>query len=232
MLKRASEIEESVGEEVGHAAGLSLAELEEIGREVGISADSLRRAVAGLERSPPLLSRLAGAPLVQRAVHAVPARLDDTAVRDLVAIVDREVEGAGALSEALGSVRWTASDRFRDTQIRISPGDDQTTIEVVEKTKSRLRLVMQGVPVMWGVIAAMPVIASGIALPVAVGVAAASGIVGGLMGRGAWTQLARRSDTRVHRLAADLADRAAESLPRGGPQGAALPTGSSEPEQV
>lgn len=215
VLKRASEMEESVADEVGGGSGLSLTELEEIGKEVGISAASLRSAVAGLERSPPFLSRLAGAPLVQRAVHAIPAELGEDSVRDLISIVDRDVEGAGVLSEALGSVRWTASDRLRDTQVRISPSGGQTTIEVVEKTKSRLRLVMQGIPGLWGVIAAMPVLASGISAPLAITVAAASGVAGALMGRGAWMAMARRSDVRVHRLASALAGEASRRLPEG-----------------
>lgn len=211
VLRRASEIEESAGEDAGPASGLSLAELEEIGREVGISADSLRRAVAVLDEGTPLASRLAGAPLVQRSVHAVPARIDEATVRQLIAIADRDVSGAGTLSEALGSVRWTASDRFRDTQLRITPGDDQTTIEVVEKTRPRFRVVFQAIPAMWGVIAAMPVLASGIGVPIAAAIAVASGLAGGLMGRGAWKAMAHRSDVRVHRLAASLADEASRS---------------------
>lgn len=214
VLKRASEIEETEAEDIGEGSGLSLAELEEIGREVGISADSLRRAVAGLEKGTPLKARITGAPLVQRAVHAVPARLDDGAVRDLVAVIDREVDGAGTLSQALGSVRWTASERLRDTQVRISAGANQTTIEVVEKTRPRLRFVMQVIPAMWGVIAAMPALASGVSAPLGTAIAVASAVAGGLMGRGAWTAMAHRSDERVHRLAESLADQASRSLPR------------------
>jgi hypothetical protein len=210
VLKRASEMEESVGDEVGGGSGLSLAELEDIGREVGISAVSLRSAVAGLDRGRGLnAARIAGAPLVQRAVHGIPTRLDEETIRELVAIVDRDLDGAGTVTEALGSVRWTASDRFRSTQVRISPTEGSTAIEVVEKTNGRLRRVMHALPGAWGAMAIMPILSSGAtSAPQAVALTGAAVIAGVVAGRAVWTVLARRSAGRVKRLASALAEEA------------------------
>jgi len=215
VLKRASEIDEA--EVAGAASGLSLDDLTEIAGEVGISADAIEKAVAGLDRRSPLGPALAGAPLVRRAVHAVPGRLDQQAVARLIQMVDAQTDSAGTVSEALGAVRWTASDRFMGTQVHFAPGDDHTSIEVLEKASPRLRRVLHLLPTAWGLMlggSAVSAMSLGtLGGTEMAGIAALSAAAGLGVGRAAWTFLSRRSGRRVHKLAEILATTAAEEVP-------------------
>ncbi len=165
---------------------------------------------------------LAGAPLVRKAVHAVPSELDERAIARLIQLVDERTDSAGTVSEALGSVRWTSSDRFRSTRISITKGAGQTSIEVVEKALPRMRRIFHLVPGAWGVMIAAPVIgalqlpAGGTAALVGLSLAAGAGL-----GRAAWSLLSAQSGRRVRRLAEGLANEGYEasrsSLPGEGP---------------
>lgn len=103
VLKKASEIEESVGSGAGGA--LSLEDLNEIAKEVGISPEAISQAVAGLDRGGGVGAAVWGAPTVHRAAHAVAGELNEEAIARLIRLVDDRTDTAGAVSEALGSVR-------------------------------------------------------------------------------------------------------------------------------
>jgi hypothetical protein len=205
VLRKASELDESDGVEAG--SGLSHRDLTEIAAEVGISAEAIDRAVAALDRGRDLGPTLTGAPLVRKAVHAVPAALREEDIARLIGLVDERTDAAGSVTEALGSVRWTSSDRFKSTRVSITPGETETSIEVVEKVTPRLRRVIHLIPPVWG-LALAGAFTSGLQLS-AIGAAAGVGlgIAGGLAaGRGAWNLLSRLSERRVKRLAEELAD--------------------------
>lgn len=203
VLKRASEID--VERQTG-GAGLSLRDLREIASEVGISGEAVERAVASLDRRGEMGAALAGAPLVRKAAHAVPGRLDREAIARLVGLIDERTDSAGAVSEALGSVRWTTGDRFRSTRVSITPRDEETAIEVVEKAAPRLRLVVHLLPAAWSVMIAGPIVGAlqlgggGVVTAVLLALATGAGI-----GRGVWSALSARSAARVRRLAEGLA---------------------------
>ena len=214
VLKQASEIDETEGGDSG--GGLSLEDLTEIAKEVGISPAAIRQAVSGLDRRRAIGPALAGAPLVRKAVHAVPGELNEGAIARLVQLTDDRTDGAGAISEALGSVRWTSSDRFRSTRVSITPGGGETSIEVVEKAVPRMRRIFHLIPAAWAMMLAGPVIASmqlpapATAAVVGLGVAAGAGI-----GRAAWSLMSAQSGRRVQRLAEDLATQAHEASTQG-----------------
>ncbi|MEM7417658.1 MAG: hypothetical protein AAF389_19375 [Gemmatimonadota bacterium] len=208
VLKRASEIDEVSEARSGPAGGLSLSDLSEIAAEVGISKEALQRAVSTLERGGPSRSVLEGAPLVRRAVHAVPRALGESDIAELMRHVDARAEGAGTVTEALGSVRWAAADRFVGTQVTVTPKGGQTSIDVMEKTPARLRRVVHFLPVAWSLIGALPLMEAtpGVLPTIAIGAAAL--VAGTAVGRAAFSLLSNRSEARVKRLAADLADAA------------------------
>jgi hypothetical protein len=81
-----------------------------------------------------------------KAVHAVRGELNDQALGQLIRLVDDETDATGAISEALGSVRWTSGDRFHSMQVSLTPENGETVIQVVEKVRPRLRRVTQLVP--------------------------------------------------------------------------------------
>jgi len=205
ILRKASELDEAV--DSGSAGGLSLSELEEIAREVGISPSAIQRAVAQLDRGRRLGPSLAGAPLVRKAAHAVPTTLNREAIAELVRIVDERTDAAGAVTEALGSVRWTSSDRFRSTRVSVTPGSSETAIEVVEKTTPRIRRIFHALPAAWAVmLAGSAVGALDVSAAGGVGLAAMAVLVGGGLGRAAWSLWSASSARRVRSLAETLAD--------------------------
>lgn len=220
-LRRASELEEVGGP--GGSGGLSRADLEEIAREVGISREAMGRALEELDKRREPNSVVMGASRVRRAVRGVSGELNEEAMQRLIRLVDERAEGNGVISEALGSVRWTSTERFQSTQVSITPAEGETSIQVVEKTTARLKAVLHIVPAGWGFIAAAGIV-SGLGLPAlsAAGIFVAGTAVGGAVGRLAWNVIAGRSAKRVERLAAELAREARDAAGRGlvtaGPQ--------------
>ncbi len=214
VLRKAAEFEETSGAEGG--GGLSLRDLQDIGREVGISPAAIAHAAAALDGAGRRPALLRSAPLVRKTVHAVPGELSEDAVADLVRLVDERSDTTGSVSEALGSVRWTGRDRFWNLQVSVTPRDGETTIQVVEKAAPRLRRVMAIVPAAWGAILAMPA-AAGLHLATIphVGVLALGAVVGAAAGRLVWGVLSARSEAKVSRLAADLTREAQEAALRG-----------------
>lgn len=214
-LRRASEIEEASGP--GSGGGLSRADLEEIAREVGISREAMGRALEELDRRRTSGSSVAtGAPRVRRAVRAVPGEINEEALQRLVRLVDERAEGAGVISEALGSVRWTSSDRFQSTQVSITRAEGETSIQVVQKTTARLKGALHGVPAAWGFIGAAGVVSGlGLAALPAAGVFVAGAALGGAAGRLVWNVISGRSAKKVELLAAELAREAKEAAGRG-----------------
>jgi hypothetical protein len=226
VLKKASEIDDSAGS--GAAGGLSLEDLTGIAKEVGISAEAIGRAIGDLDHNRRMGPAWAGAPLVRKAVHAVPGELNKEAVARLVRLVDERADTAGTISEALGSVRWTSSDRMRSNLVSITRERGETRIQVVEKAAPRIRRVFHFLPAAWGMMIATPIIGSigigvggalvGVGLGIAVGAAA---------GRAAWTMLSASSARRVERLAGALAEEAREASAAG-----LLAAGSAENERI
>jgi AcrR family transcriptional regulator len=219
VLRRATEIDERAEVPAGAGVGLSLEELREIAKEVGISAAAIDRAVATLDRPESLLSRFGGAPAVRKAVRVVPRSVDRDGLAALVATVDEHADGTGSVTEALGSVRWTARDRFKSTRVSFTPRDGETAIEVVEKAEPRLRRIFHLLPAAWGAMFAAPVIGALAGNPLAmlgIGVGATAAGLG--VGRAAWSLLSASSDRRVRRLA----ERLAQGSERLGPGGVDL----------
>jgi hypothetical protein len=216
VLQKASELDEAVDSDA--AGGLSISDLEEIAREVGISASAIQRAVAQLDRGRRPGPSLSGAPLVRKAAHALPTKLGRDAVADLVRLIDEHADGAGAVTEALGSVRWTNSDRFRSTRVSITPRPSETSIEVVEKTTPRMRRIFHALPAAWAVMLAGPVLgALEPSLAGGLGLAAMAALVGGGLGRAAWSLWSASSARRVRSLAETLANASLEAAREPGP---------------
>lgn len=214
VLRKASEIDEA--ETDAPSAGLSLDDLTEIAAEVGISKKAIERAVASLDRGRATGPGLLGAPTVRKAASAVPRSLDEAAIASLVRLVDERTDSAGSVSEALGSVRWTSSDRFRSTRVSITPTGDETSIEVVEKTVPRLRIIFHALPAAWMAMLAGPLVAAAQWTgPGVLGAAVGSVLAGAALGRAAWNVMSVRSGHRVRRLAEGLAD-ASDALPGAG----------------
>ena len=214
VLKRASEME--LSPEGEPASGLSLSELREIAREVGITAEAIDSAVASLERGRRNVPGLAGAPRVRKAVHAVAGELDQDGIARLMRLVDERTDNAGTISEALGSVRWTGQDRLKSTRISVTPRAGEMTIEVVEKAEPRLRRIFHLVPASWGLILAPALFPTlGGSTLAAAGIFAGTIAVGAGLGRAAWNLVSAASGRRVRRLAEGIAAEATAAVRQG-----------------
>ncbi len=215
LLQRAADLDRdsSAG---AVARGLSLTELRDIAAEAGIDPGAVTRAATELTSQAP--SRAAalvlGASPVVRRTAAVPASLDRAALGRLVEVIDAEVPAQGTVGEALGSVRWTSTNRFLSRQVVLQPGEEETVMRVEERFTDRVRGVIHFLPAMYG---------GGFGLALGSGALGGGGVVGGVVaaagallglgiGRGIWTALRRGSRGRVDRLAERLGEEASRMV--------------------
>lgn len=212
ILERATDLERS-GAGPGASAGLpsprglTVAQLQEIGTEAGIDPSLIARAAAEVgARGSVLPVAPLGSPPVHRELRSVPARLSRDALSELVRLVDERVPAQGTVTEALGTVRWSARDRHLHRQVSLEPGTDETLIRVEERWTDRIRAVVHGLPTAWGAMFGLPLggelLGGGIAWIVAPVFLAAVGFV---LGRLVWEAMARRSGTRTWALAEEIA---------------------------
>lgn len=220
VLQRAAEIEERRAT-TSPTKGLSLAELREIAREVGLSPDVIDEAVGTLQaggRTP--RATALGAPLSSKVVRGVRGQLSEQALQGLIRLLEDRVEATGTVTEALGTVRWTSTGRGhkfdRTTQVSFHPEATETQIQVVQRYPEGLRFVLHLLPGLWGGMIGGTVAASagGISTAAAVGLAAASVGLGVGIGRAIWTRLARKNAREVEQVADALAGAARDSLGR------------------
>ncbi len=132
VLKRAAELEERRHQDTS-GRGLTLQELHDIGREVGLSAEVLNDAVSELQRGgrASSVSLLGPAPST-KVVRAVPGKLSKEALQRIIQVVEDKVAATGTVTEALGAVRWTTvpdSHRMsQTTQVTFTPTGSETDL--------------------------------------------------------------------------------------------------------
>lgn len=210
ILRRAAELEDRAGTELS-ARGISLRELEQIARDVGLDPGRIRRAALELEGGRHRFrdSVSLGSAPSSTAARGVETEITGAALRELVQSIDELVDAPGTVTEALGTVRWTARDRFLTTQVAVGPGDGGTLLKVHERIDPRFRAILHIVPTGWGGIAGLGIAASaGLATIPAAAVILSCAAVGTAAGRGVWEILSERSRRRVDRLVSDLSNRA------------------------
>ncbi|MGE0555313.1 MAG: hypothetical protein AB7R55_17930 [Gemmatimonadales bacterium] len=217
VLKRAAEAEERRA--LSSAKGLTLAELQDIAREVGLSPEAIEEAVTGLAtRRRSQAPELLGAPLGAKVARGVPGQLDQEALRQLIRVVEDRLDATGTVTDALGTVRWTRAphgDRFEaTTQVSISQAANETQIHVTQRYPGRLRAILHLLPGAWGAMIGGAVAASTVTVPGAgIALALGSAALGIGIGRAIWQTIARRATARVDSLSADL-ETAARRLAR------------------
>ena len=218
ILREASNFDEAAGS--GGQTGLSRNDLEEIATEVGISVDSIARAIEQLGDRGSSGWSIAMAPRSHREAHAIQGDLSEKAMRRLILMVEDTTNTPGNVSEALGSIRWTHSDRFRTTQVAVTPGDGETAIQVTETATGRMARIAHVVPGAIGMMLASSMAsAAGGLESAAVMALTAGGLIGGLaVGRTVWNRLSQKRRERTHELASALAQAAREASTATGEQ--------------
>ncbi len=207
VLAKASELEEGRALTSTAGRGLTLRELHEIAKEVGLSPRAIDEAVISLRTQPH--QSILGSPYSHRVVRGIPGRLEDPAMQRLIRVVEDRLEATGTVTEALGTVRWTSAGRGhkfdRMTQVSFTPTGPETQIQVVQRYPDVLRFILHLLPGVWGGMIGLAVGgSSGLAtLPWAAAIAGTA-VAGVGIGRAVWNRIARKSADQVEEVAAVL----------------------------
>ena len=151
ILKRAVELDEEKRRiEPGH--GVTLQDLREIAQEVGIDPGMVEQAATELDQERSRTARaLAADTAVVREIRSVPRQLEDDELRELLWAIDRAIPEQGALTEALGELRWTASGYAGGMQVSVKRLDDETII-TMEHSLANTKGPLLGIPAAFGTV--------------------------------------------------------------------------------
>ncbi|HMB90534.1 MAG TPA: hypothetical protein VKP65_06785 [Rhodothermales bacterium] len=132
ILKRATEWQEERDETTASApAGLTLEEIEEIAREVGVDADLVRRAATETVYTctPEKGWHLLGAPIKVKheAVMSAPAREED--LDEMVVAIRAHLGQKGRFEKLNGVLTWTSPERGDQVEISVVPKGKHTQVQ-------------------------------------------------------------------------------------------------------
>ena len=212
ILRRAAERQEGLaGEPDGR---FSLAEIQQIAAEVGISpAHVAAAAVEVTHRSPPPPPSALGAPTSFRFERWLDGEIPRSAIGELFDIARREIGMQGQVSEALDTVEWRARAPLSASVVSVATRSGRTQISVYLAPTDAAALVglttsLGGVGAAVGIGVALGTTAA-VAGPLAIGAAVAvslgwAGAGSWVAMRGIWRRLARKWDERATDLGAQL----------------------------
>jgi hypothetical protein len=181
--------------------GLSLAELREIAREIGIDPDLVSEAASQLPTAGDgLFGRFFGVGMRQdlRLVH--PAELSRDQLQNLTMVIRSTMQQQGRAHEVLDALEWTTVGDVSQVAVTIRAGGGRTTVQVMVDRTGAALLTMLG-PVFLGAFAGAitgsivePGVAGGIAIM-------SGGLAGGvLMARAIWQRNTRAFQRKLARL--------------------------------
>ena len=209
ILRRATETPPAAGA-LPPGGGLSLAELEEVAREVGIEPAEVRRAALS-ELPPPAPSvgaRLVGGAARHRHTLFVPGRLPPERRREVTTALERVLARDVTLTEEDGRAVW--EEDHRQGWTRLTARDVEGGVEVEVEADRRGWLTLIGVGSVAVAAALVPLVAvllpGGLAaaLPWAVLAGGGAAVAGTRM---AWSPAARRMRRRVEASVGEVVGR-------------------------
>jgi len=187
----------------------TLAEIQEIARQVGLDPALVAHAAAGLPRTAAVLPA-ASSSLVQTVETVIPQRVTTEQMGRLVDAVRRASGAQGTSRQVFDSVewRWGSENELVDLRVTITPNADRTNVRV-QHDATGAAFLSTFIPVIGSVIGVAAVFS---ALPVAAGAAASAGIVGAI-GAGVWAirrRLNRSGVALLERVTQAVRDEAGE----------------------
>jgi hypothetical protein len=209
ILRKAAELQD--GSSAEGRGRMSLEEIRQIAREVGIDPRHVAEAAASLERRPS--SGLMGAPMSFQSSLSLDRELSDTEVGELLDLVRGSVGLQGTTTQGLDTVEWTGREAHGAYYVTVTRRSGATRMRVGTHRQDVAVMVITGVGLAG--FAATLGIGGFIDPRGAIEVAALLG--GGMAGtygaiRTIWTRVARRWDARIQGLASTvrgaIADRA------------------------
>lgn len=188
----------------------TLAEIQEIARQVGLDPALVAHAAAGLPRKAAVLPA-ASSSLVQTMETVIPQRVTTEQMGRLVDAVRRASGAQGTSRQVFDSVewRWGSENELVDLRVTITPNAERTNVRV-QHDATGAAFLSTFIPVIGSVIG---VAAAFSALPVVAGAAVSAGILGAI-GAGVWTirrRLNRSGAALLERVTQAVRDEAGES---------------------
>ena len=216
ILRRAAEF----GGETGppRSEGLSLAEIQQVAREVGIDPATVARAASALSaRKRDRLTAIIGGPMRYRLEATVPGKAADANLGRILQSIRHAAGRQGRATQVLDSVEWRTSSEREGSQlfVTVTTGDDGTTIEVTGDRQSTAALLYL-VPGVAGMIVSLIVSAS-LEAGWAAGGMIAAGVLGGvfLLSRTIWSHTGRTFARKLE----DIRDAAVQTVERTADEG-------------
>jgi hypothetical protein len=124
IFARATETQQDAPRQSGAGDGMTLAELQEIGREVGIDPDAVARAARSLDTAPPLRqpppARYLGMPIGVAHVVELPYRMTEAAWERLVVDLRETFDAAGRVRSDGTFRQWSNGN----LQVLVEPSGD------------------------------------------------------------------------------------------------------------
>lgn len=181
----------------------TLAEIQEIARQVGLDPALVAHAAAGLPRKAAVLPA-ASSSLVQTMETVIPQRVTTEQMGRLVDAVRRASGAQGTSRQVFDSVewRWGSENELVDLRVTITPNAERTNVRV-QHDATGAAFLSTFIPVIGSVIG---VAAAFSALPAVAAAALSAGILGAI-GAGLWT--IRR---RLNRSGAALLERVTQAV--------------------
>jgi hypothetical protein len=183
----------------------TLADIQEIARQVGIDPALVTHAAAGLPRKPAPESTTA---LVRTVEASLPERVTPEDIGRILDAVRRASGAQGAASQVLDTVEWRwGSDReLIDLRVTITPGGNRTNVRVQYDAigASFLSGFVATIPAILGVMGAASSLPTAAATAVSAGVVVAAGA--GLLAARRW--LVRHGTSLVDRVSRAIQDEA------------------------
>jgi hypothetical protein len=217
ILNKAAELQESRSSD----AHYTLAQMQEIATQAGISASHVAAVAAGLrENREQNTHRLLGAQWRFRSEETIDGAVSDDVVGELIDIARREIGLQGRVTEAFGTVEWMGRDTLGATYVTVTRRDGRTTIGVLSaKTDAAALAGVLGITgaVLGSVGFGFALFATaGLAAPLAA-LAGTAGASGGswLSMRLTWRRFARRYAERTTALSTTLISAARRAVEDG-----------------
>ena len=112
----------------GEATGLTLRQLEEIGREVGIAPEAIRAAAARAGGNPGSRSGLFGAPATTEQERHMPGSVRPDQHEGLLLAIRRAMGRHGVVTQSDSGVEWKARDAVGGRYVTVSTAGDRTVV--------------------------------------------------------------------------------------------------------
>ena len=216
ILRRAAEL----GGETGpsRSEGLSLAEIQQVAREVGIDPATVARAAAALPtRKPDRLTAILGGPMYFRLEATMARRASDADLGRILQSIRRAAGRQGRATQVLDSVEWRTSSEREGSQlfVTVTTGDEGTTIEVTGDRQSTAALLYL-VPGVAGMIVSL-IVGASLEAGWAAGGVIAAGVLGGVffLSRTIWSHTGRAFARKLE----EIRDAAVQAVERATDEG-------------